>query len=177
MGLLILEREKRAFQANPNIQPELSDNDYILERQLKPEARMDVVRLLKEKDILPTSMIDISDGLASETMHLCKNSGTGCVLHEEKIPIDQHTFDTAKQFGIVPSIAALNGGEDYELLFTIDQKDYQKIENDTDITVIGYMTDQAAGEQLITPDDHAVELKAQGWDALRKREVGTQTEE
>ena len=169
MGLLVLEREKKVFKADPNMQPELSNNDYVIERQLKPEARIDVVRLLREKDILPTSMIDISDGLASETMHLCQNSGTGCVIQEEKIPIDQNTYETAKSFGIVPSIAALNGGEDYELLFTIDQKDYEKIKTDPDITVIGYMTDQSEGQQLITPDNHSVELKAQGWDALRER--------
>ena len=170
MGLLILEREKKVFQANPNAQPELDDNDYILERQLKPEARMDIVRLLDEKGIVPTSMIDISDGLASEVLHLCKSSGTGCMIHEDKIPIDQNTFDTAKSFGIVPSIAALNGGEDYELLFTIDQKDYEKIKNDPDITVVGYMTEASEGERLITPDNQSIALSAQGWDALKKRE-------
>ena len=170
MGLLILEREKKVFQANPNAQPELADNDYILERQLKPEARMDIVRLLDEKGVVPTSMIDISDGLASETLHLCKSSGTGCMIHEEKIPIDQNAFDTAKSFGIVPSIAALNGGEDYELLFTIDQKNYEKIQNNPDITVIGYMTEASEGERLITPDNQSIPLSAQGWDALKKRE-------
>ena len=170
MGLLILEREKKAFQANPNMQPELSDNDYVLERQLKPEARMDVVRLLDEKGVVPTSMIDISDGLASEALHLCKNSEVGCVIQEEKIPIDQTTFDTAKTFGIVPSIAALNGGEDYELLFTIDQGDYEKIKEDPDITVIGYMTDASEGKRLVTPDDRSVELQAQGWDGLKKED-------
>jgi len=170
MGLLILEREKKVFQANPNAQPELADNDYILERQLKPEARMDIVRLLDERGLIPTSMIDISDGLASEVLHLCKSSGTGCMIHENKIPIDQNTFDTAKSFGIVPSIAALNGGEDYELLFTIDQKDYEKIKNDPDITVVGYMTEASEGERLITPDNQSIALSAQGWDALKKRE-------
>ena len=170
MGLLILEREKKAFQADPNTQPELSDNDYILERQLKPEARIDIVRLLDEKGIVPTAMIDISDGLASETLHLCKNSNTGCILHEEKIPIDQTTYDIAKSFSIVPSIAALNGGEDYELLFTISQADYDKIKDNADITVIGYMTDASEGERLITPDNQSIPLSAQGWDALKKRE-------
>ena len=169
MGLLVLEREKKAFQANPNMQPELQDNDYILERQLKPEARIDVVRQLEELKVIPTSMIDISDGLASEVLHLCKASGVGCAIYEEKIPIDQITFDTAKTFGIVPSIAALNGGEDYELLFTVDQKDYDKIKNNPDITVIGNMAEASAGEQLITPDNHSVPIEAQGWDALRKR--------
>jgi thiamine-monophosphate kinase len=117
-------------------------------------------------------MIDISDGLASDVMHLCKNSGTGCAIYEEKIPIDQQTFDTAKTFDIVPSIAALNGGEDYELLFTIDQKDYEKVKGNPDITVIGHMTDAAGGEQLITPDNRSVELKAQGWDALKDSSRG-----
>lgn len=172
MGLLVLEREKKAFQADPNMQPELEDNDYILERQLKPEARLDIVKQLEELKVVPTSMIDISDGLASEVLHLCKNSETGCVIYEEKIPIDQLTFDTAKTFGIVPSIAALNGGEDYELLFTIDQKDYEKIKNNPNISVIGNMTEASAGTQLVTPDNRSVPLEAQGWDALKKREVG-----
>jgi thiamine-monophosphate kinase len=171
MGLLVLEREKKAFQADPNMQPQLKDNDYILERQLKPEARIDIVKQLEEMKVIPTSMIDISDGLASEALHLCKNSETGCVIYEEKIPIDQLTFDTAKSFGIVPSIAALNGGEDYELLFTIDQKDYEKVKNNPNITVIGNMTEASAGKQLITPDSHSVPLEAQGWDALKKREL------
>ncbi len=171
LGLLILEREKSAFKADPNMQPDLSGNDYLLERQLKPEARIDVVRLLEKLDVIPTSMIDISDGLASETLHLCKSSGTGCILHEDKIPIDQAAFDAAKTFGIVPTIAALNGGEDYELLFTIDQKDFPKVENNPDISVIGYMTDASEGQRLVTPDNHVIELKAQGWDALKKREI------
>ncbi len=170
IGLLILEREKKAFKANPDVQPELSGNDYILERQLKPEARVDIVRLFEELDIIPTSMIDISDGLASDIMHLCKNSGTGCALHEDKIPIDQQTFDTAKYFDIVPTVAALNGGEDYELLFTVDQKDYDKVKNHPDITIIGYMTDPSEGMRLITPDNQSIELKAQGWDALRGKD-------
>ena len=121
-------------------------------------------------------MIDISDGLASETIHLCRSSKTGCVLYENKIPIDQGTYDMAKEFGIVPSIAALNGGEDYEVLFTIRQEDYEKIEHDPDITVIGYMTEEAEGMRLVTPDEQSIELKAQGWDALRKRELGGDTD-
>lgn len=172
MGLLVLEREKKAFQANPDMQPELTGNDYILERQLKPEAREDIVRMLEEKSIIPSSMIDISDGLASEAIHLCKSSNTGCVIFEDKIPIDQGTYDSAKEFGLVPSITALNGGEDYELLFTIDQGDYKKIENDPDITVIGYMTEPSDGMRLVTPDERSIELQAQGWDAMRKRELG-----
>ena len=169
MGLLILEREKKAFKANPNLQPDLSQHDYLLQRQLKPEARTSIVEILHKNEILPTSMIDISDGLASDVMHLCKSSNTGCVISEEKIPIDQTTFDMAKEFNIVPTIAALNGGEDYELLFTIDQSDFDKIKEIEEISVIGYMTDLSEGERLITGDNTSVELKAQGWDALKRK--------
>ncbi len=168
MGLLILEREKKAFQGNPDIQPDLTQYDYILQRQLKPEARTGVVDLLAKNDILPTSMIDVSDGLASDVKHLCKASNTGCVISEEKIPIDQTTFDAAKEeFKIVPSIAALNGGEDYELLFTVKQSDYEKINKIDGISVIGYMTDVSEGEKLVTNDNISIDIEAQGWDALR----------
>jgi thiamine-monophosphate kinase len=171
MGLLVLEREKRVFQANPNMQPELSGNDYIIQRQLKPEARIDIVDKLKENNILPTSMIDVSDGLASETLHLCKNSNTGCMLYEEKIPIDQQTYDIAREFKIVPTVATLNGGEDYELLFTIKQSDYEKIQKIKDVSVIGYMTEPENGKRLITSDNHAIDLQAQGWDGLKERDI------
>ena len=168
MGLLILEREKKAFQGNPDIQPDLTQHDYILQRQLKPEARTGVVDLLAKNDILPTSMIDVSDGLASDIKHLCKASNTGCVISEEKIPIDQTTFDAAKEeFKIVPSIAALNGGEDYELLFTVKQSDYEKIKKIDGISIIGYMTDVSEGEKLITNDNISIDIEAQGWDALK----------
>ncbi len=168
MGLLILEREKKAFQGNPDIQPDLTQYDYILQRQLKPEARTGVVDLLTKNDILPTSMIDVSDGLASDVKHLCKASNTGCVISEEKIPIDQTTFDAAKEeFKIVPSIAALNGGEDYELLFTVKQSDYEKINKIDGISIIGYMTDVSEGEKLVTNDNISIDIEAQGWDALR----------
>ncbi len=174
MGLLVLEREKRVFQANPNMQPELSGNDYVIQRQLKPEARVDIVDQLKENDILPTSMIDVSDGLASEVLHLCKNSNTGCMLYEEKIPIDQLTYDLARDvFNIIPSVAALNGGEDYELLFTIKQSDYEKIQQIKDVSVIGYMTEPENGKRLITNDNQAIDLKAQGWDGLKERDIDT----
>ena len=171
IGLLVLEREKRVFQANPNMQPELGGNDYVIQRQLKPEARVDVVDQLKKHNILPTSMIDVSDGLASEILHLCKNSNTGCMLYEEKIPIDQQTFDLAKEFKIVPTIAALNGGEDYELLFTIKQSDYEKLAKTDDISIIGYMTEPENGKRLITSDNQAIDLKAQGWDGLKERDI------
>lgn len=167
MGLLLLEREKQVYKANPQMQPELDGYDYILQRQLKPEARVDIVKLLKENDIKPTSMIDISDGLASEILHICKQSETGCNLYEEKIPIDTETALLAEEFKIVPVVTALNGGEDYELLFTVPQSDYEKIKNLTDISVIGYITDKNSGANLITPQGTAIPLKAQGWDALK----------
>ncbi len=172
MGLLLLEREKKAFLANPDMQPELSGNDYVLERQLKPEARTDIVRELAKHKILPTSMIDISDGLASEAMHIAKNSGVSVTIVEEKIPIAQNTYDLAKEFNIIPSIAALNGGEDYELLFTINQKDFEKLKKSNDITIIGYITDASEGNRLITPDNRSIELKAQGWDGMKGRNGG-----
>jgi thiamine-monophosphate kinase len=169
IGLLLLEKEKKAFQANPDIQPDLSGHDYLLERHLKPEARLDIVRLLEEKGVVPTSMIDISDGLASEVLHLCKNSSTGCLLYEDKLPIDQTTFDTAKLFGIVPTVAALNGGEDYELLFTISQQDYEKLKDNREISVIGYMTEGSEGQHLVSVDNQMIKLEAQGWDAIKQR--------
>ncbi len=171
MGLLVLEREKKVFQANPNMQPDLEGNDYVIQRQLKPEARVDIVDALKENDILPTSMIDISDGLASEVLHLCKNSNTGCFIYEEKIPIDQLTYDLAREFKIVPTVAAMNGGEDYELLFTIKQTDYEKLANVKDVTVIGYMTEPENGKRLITNDNQVIDIQAQGWDGLKERDI------
>ncbi len=173
IGLLVLEREKLVFQANPAMQPQLTGNDYIIQRQLKPEARIDVVDRLHENDVLPTSMIDVSDGLASEVMHLCKNSNTGCMIYEEKLPIDQQTFDVAREFKIVPTVAALNGGEDYELLFTIKQSDYEKVSKIKEVAVIGYMTEPENGKRLITADNQAIDLKAQGWDGLKTREADT----
>ena len=167
-GLLILEREKAEYLANPNMQPQLKGFDYVLERQLKPEARKDIIARFKELRIKPTSMIDISDGLASEVLHICKESGVGCQLYEGKIPQDPTTVKLAKDFQIVPSITALNGGEDYELLFTIDQKDYEKIQKmSEDVTVIGYMTAEKGIAELITPDNHVIPLKAQGWNHFK----------
>ena len=163
--------EKVEFLSNPNMQPQLKGLDYVLERQLKPEARKDIVEQLKNLGIKPTSMIDISDGLASEILHLCKESKVGCQLYEERIPIDPTTDKMAKEFQIVPSVAALSGGEDYELLFTIDQKDYEKIKTlSADVTVIGYMTDNVGIAEMITPDNHVIPIKAQGWDHMRKHE-------
>lgn len=166
IGLQLLEREKQIFLENPNIQPDLEGKDYIIERQLKPEARKDIVEYLRDHGIKPTAMIDISDGLASEVKHLCKQSNVGCQVYEEKIPIDQMTYDTAREFGLDPTTCALNGGEDYELLFTITQSDYDKIKNSPDITVIGHMTDAASGCQLVSKSNNIHELKAQGWKAF-----------
>lgn len=168
MGLLTLEKEKQAFMANPSVQPELQGKDYILQRQLKPEPRLDIVEALKKQKILPTAMIDISDGLASEVLHISNASGVGVAVYENKLPIDQTTFSTAEEFKIIPSIAALNGGEDYELLFTISQADYEKIQKIGQVSVIGYITDVSEGNRLISNDNHVVELTAQGWDALKK---------
>lgn len=163
MGLQILEREKQVFMSNPEIQPDLEGYDYIIERQLKPEARVDVVRFLKELDVVPTSMIDISDGLASEVLHLCKASGTGCFLYDEKIPIDGKTSLTAIEFNLDPATCALNGGEDYELLFTIAQSDYDKIKGNPHMTVIGHITNAEDGRYYVDKNGAAVELRAQGW--------------
>lgn len=168
MGLLLLQREKEAWKANPDLQPDLEGNDYVLERYLKPEPRLDIVQLLNEKGIHPTSMIDVSDGVASEIMHICTNSKVGCALYEEKLPIDPVTNINAELFSISAVTAALNGGEDYELLFTIKQADYPKIEPLKQISVIGHITDAGAGVNLITRDNASIPIQAQGWDAFKK---------
>lgn len=162
-GLLILEREKAAFMEDPNMQPEFAGYDYILERQLKPEARWDIVKRLKDAGVKPTAMIDISDGLASEVLHLCKESKVGCTVYEERIPMNHKTIQTAKDFNIVPSVAALNGGEDYELLFTVAQSDYEKVKDMEDIRIIGYITADEGQANLITNDNCQVPLEAQGF--------------
>lgn len=166
IGLQLLEREKQIFLENPNIQPDLEGKDYIVERQLKPEARKDVIDLFREKSLKPTAMIDVSDGLASDILHICKQSKVGCKLYEDKLPIDPMTFNTAMEFGIDPTVCALNGGEDYELLFTISQVDYAKVEHSMDITTIGYITEPAAGYRLITKGGNEYDIKAQGWNAF-----------
>lgn len=169
MGLQILEREKAVFQGTPNAQPDLSGHDYILERQLKPEARKDVIDMFQELKLQPTAMIDISDGLASEAMHLAHKSGLGVKLYEEKIPMDPTTIGTAREFNLDPTMCALNGGEDYELLFTIAQIDFEKVKGSPHFSVIGHMTDKAGGYQLIDRQGGQHELKAQGWDAFLKK--------
>jgi thiamine-monophosphate kinase len=169
VGLQLLEREKMVHKENPDIQPDLEGNDYILERQLKPEARKDIPVLLKAMGVLPTSMIDISDGLASEILHLCDQSGTGCNLFEEKIPIDPMTYDRARDFNLDPTLCALSGGEDYELLFTIPMGDFDKVKGNPDITVIGHITEKSSGVNMISKGGTSIQLTAQGWDALLKK--------
>jgi thiamine-monophosphate kinase len=168
VGLQLLEREKLIYVENPNIQPDLEGKDYIVERQLKPEARRDIIDLLKEIKVKPTSMIDVSDGLASELLHICKQSNKGCNLYEDKIPLDPMTFETAREFNLDPTVCALSGGEDYELLFTVKQADYDKIKFKMDITIIGYITEPSAGCNLITKSGNVHPIKAQGWNAFTK---------
>ena len=167
MGLQVLEREKEVFQANPSIQPDLDGHDYIIERQLKPEARKDIIGFLKELDVLPTAMIDISDGLASEILHLCKASNVGCHVYDEKIPIDAQTSIAAIDFNLDPHTCALNGGEDYELLFTVAQSDFEKIKGNPNMTIIGHITDATDGIYYVDKNGSAIELAAQGWNHFK----------
>jgi len=166
-GLMILEREKTVFEANPNMQPELSGNDYILERHLKPEARIDILKVLSDVKVKPTAMMDISDGLASEIKHICKQSKVGATIYESKIPIDQTTWDSARSLNMDPTTYAMNGGEDYELLFTINIDDYEKIKNLADISVIGHITAETEGINLISKNNVSAPIEAQGWDGLK----------
>ena len=163
LGLQILEREKSVFLANPNIQPELAPYDPLIKKQLMPEARVDVVKLLEELGVVPTSMIDISDGLASELIHLCEANKLGCVIHEEKIPYQEDTMLVATEFNISPLTCAMNGGEDYELLFSVSQKDFDKLKGNPHFTPIGYYTDEEGTAKLIDQSGIIHELKAQGW--------------
>ncbi len=167
MGLQVLEREKFVFKDNPKLQPDLVGNDYILERQLKPEARVDIIQLFKTLDIKPTSMIDVSDGLASELMHICTQSGVGCELYEEKIPLDPQTFERAREFSLDPTVCALSGGEDYELLFTVPMTEYEKIKNVPDFTIIGHITPKTSGLNLIAKAGTSHPITAQGWNAFK----------
>jgi len=166
MGLQVLEREKEVFKVNPNNQPDLDNYTYIIQRQLKPEARKDIVQLLKELDVKPTSMIDISDGLSSEIMHLCKHGDVGCDVYENKLPLDPQVITTCEEFNIDSTTIALNGGEDYELLMTISQEDFPKIKANPNLTIIGYITDKNAGMHLVTRAEEKIPLKAQGWNSL-----------
>jgi len=166
MGLQILEREKKVFKANPNAQPDLDPYTYLIERQLKPEARKDIAPLLKELGVKPTSMIDISDGLSSEIIHLCKNSQVGANLFEEKIPLDPAVISVCEEFDIDSTTIALSGGEDYELLFTISQDDFEKIKANPNLSIIGHMTEEKEGMHLITRANQKLPLIARGWNSM-----------
>lgn len=167
MGLQIMEREKAVFKET-GAQPDLDGHDYIIERQLKPEARRDIIALLKTLGVKPTSMIDISDGLASEALHLCRASGLGVSIYDDKLPIDPTTYQTARDFNLDPTTCALNGGEDYELLFTIAQSDLEKVKGNPSLSIIGHMTDASNGYKLVDRQGGLHDLKAQGWDAFSK---------
>ncbi len=166
MGLQILEREKEVFKVNPNNQPDLDAYTYIIERQLKPEARKDIVDLLKKLKVKPTAMIDISDGLSSEIIHICKQSNVGAELYENKIPLDPQVISTCEEFNIDSTTIALNGGEDYELLMTISQEDFPKIKGNPNLTIIGYITEKERGMNLITRGEQAIPIIAKGWNAM-----------
>ncbi|MEO1010352.1 MAG: thiamine-phosphate kinase [Bacteroidota bacterium] len=166
MGLQVLEREKEVYKVNPGNQPDLEPYSYIVERQLKPEARKDIVELLKALEVDPTAMIDISDGLSSEILHLCKESQVGCSLFEDKIPLDPTVISACEEFRLDSTLVALSGGEDYELLFTIDQKDFDKIKGNPNLTIIGHMTHVSQGANLITRGGSQIPLTAQGWSAF-----------
>ena len=163
LGLQVLEREKEVFKVNPNNQPDLEPYTYLVERQLKPEARTDIISLLDSLEVLPTSMIDISDGLSSEVLHLCKSSKVGCDLYEDKIPLDPQMMTTCEEFNVDSTTIAINGGEDYELLFTIDQSDFDKIKGNPNLTVIGFIKEQSDGAHLVTRSETRVPIEAKGW--------------
>lgn len=166
MGQQLLEREKQVFEANPNMQPEFKGHDYVLERILKPEARADVLETLRENNIRPSSMIDVSDCLSSELLHICKSSKVGCRIYYEKIPIDQQTADLAREFNIEPHVAALNGGEDYELLFTVPLQDFNTVSSIEGITIIGHITEAAMGAYLVPEQGEEIKITAQGWNSI-----------
>jgi thiamine-monophosphate kinase len=166
LGLQLLEREKRIFLEHPGVQPDLQNQAYVVCRMLKPEPRIDIVEWLTEAGITPTSMIDISDGLSSELLHISNQSGVGCVLYDEKIPIHSDTRKMAMEFNLDPTACALSGGEDYELLFTIRQEDYEKVSKNNDITIVGYITDKSEGCNLRTRSGNNHKLIAQGWNAF-----------
>lgn len=166
MGLQVLEREKQVFKVNPNSQPDLEPYSYLVERQLKPEARRDVQKLLEELQVKPTSMIDISDGLSSEIIHLCKSSKVGCNLYEDKIPLDPQVISVCEEFNLDSTTIALSGGEDYELLFTISQEDFPKIKANPNLSIIGHMAEESEGMHLISRAGTQIPLIARGWNAL-----------
>lgn len=166
VGLLFLEREKKIFLESPGVQPDLEGESYVIGRLLKPEARKDIIEFFASAGILPTSMMDISDGLSSEILHICRQSNLGCVLYEEKIPVAEQTRSAAFKFEIDPTACALSGGEDYELVFTIQQTDYDKIASNADISIVGFMTDPSDGAHIITKGGSKHVITAQGWNHL-----------
>ena len=166
IGLTLLEREKKIFMENPKIQPDLEGEEYVVGRMLKPEARRELIHFFDEAQLTPTSMIDVSDGLSSEILHICKSSEVGCVLYEEKIPIAEDTRQAAFKFNLDPTACALSGGEDYELLFTMKQDDYDKIKDNPGISIIGYMTEPNAGAHILTKGGNKFAITAQGWNAF-----------
>ena len=169
LGLQLLERENELFRLNPTVQPQLSGYEYILARQLKPEARVDMREIFRSLKVKPTSMIDISDGLSSEILHLCEDSAVGCRLYEERLSFDPQVKKMAEEININPLVAALNGGEDYELLFTISLNDHEKVHNHPDITVIGHMTKKEEGVMLVTAGGiQEIPITAQGWNPIKK---------
>ncbi len=168
LGLTLMEREKKIYLENPQIQPDLENESYVVGRLLKPEARKDIIEFFEKNDILPTSMMDVSDGISSEILHLCKQSLLGCRLYEEKIPIDEQSRQAAYKFGLDPTVCALNGGEDYELIFTLKQEDHDKITLNEEISVIGYMAELEEGCKIITKGGNTFDITAQGWNAFRQ---------
>ena len=170
MGLQVLEREKEVFKVNPNSQPDLEPYSYLVERQLKPEARKDIPNLLKELGVGPTAMIDISDGLSSEILHICNSSKVGCNLYEDKIPLDPQVISACEEFNLDSTTIALSGGEDYELLFTINTEDFAKIKANPHLTVIGHITDEKEGVHLISRAGSKIPLIARGWNALKSKD-------
>ncbi|HJV20959.1 MAG TPA: thiamine-phosphate kinase [Sediminibacterium sp.] len=167
LGLTLMEREKRIFQENPQIQPDLENESYIVGRLLKPEPRKDIIAFFEEKDIVPTAMMDVSDGISSEVLHICKQSNLGAVIYEEKLPISEDSRKAAYKFGLDPTVCALNGGEDYELIFTLKQEDHEKIVLNEEISVIGYTTDPEEGVKLYTKGGNRFNITAQGWNAFQ----------
>ena len=168
LGLQLLNREKEMFKENPTMQPDLSGNDYVLKRQLKPEAGIKYIEILKDLNIIPTSMIDVSDGLSSEILHLAKSSKVGVTIYEDKIPIDYTTMNLANEFNMNPITCALSGGEDYELLFTVSQLHYDKFKKDADFTIVGYVTEFSEGNNFIAKDGTSHLITAQGWDPMKE---------
>jgi thiamine-monophosphate kinase len=168
LGILLMEREKKIFLESPEVQPDLEGQDYILRRLLKPEARKDIIEFFEKNGILPTSMMDISDGLSSEILHICKQSNTGCILYEDKLPVAEESREFAFKLELDPTACALSGGEDYELLFTLDQKDHDKIVLNEQISVIGYITEPEEGAHIITRSGKKHAITAQGWNAFKQ---------